>query len=258
MSRDSTVKLLGVAFFLCLVCSILVSAAAVGLKEKQEVNKKIEKRRNILQIANLYEPDKPVEEQFKKVQVRIIDLEKGEYAEGIDPSTFDAAAEKSGKNRQKIPAGQDIAGIQVRPRFVEAYLVVDKGQLQQIILPVYGKGLWSTMYGFIALGPDLSTITGFGFYEHGETPGLGGEIDNPVWLGKWPGKMVYDKNGKVRIEVLKGSVDAKAPDARHKVDGISGATLTVRGVSDLLGYWLGESGFKTFLQNMQKTVEVKQ
>lgn len=253
MSRDSTFKLLGVAFCLCLVCSILVSAAAVGLKERQESNKKTEKRRNILQIANLYEPDKPVEEQFKKVQVRIIDLEKARFTDSDDQS---AATDKGAKNQYKIPAEKDIAGIQSRSRFIEAYLVADGGRLKQLILPVYGKGLWSTMYGFIALGPDLSTVTGFGFYEHGETPGLGGEIDNPVWRGKWPGKMVYDQDGNLSIKVVKGTVDIKAPGARHKVDGISGATLTARGVSNLLGYWLGENGYQPFLENIRKSAEV--
>jgi Na+-transporting NADH:ubiquinone oxidoreductase subunit C len=254
MSKDSTLRLLGVAFFLCLVCSVLVSVAAVGLKDRQENNKNREKRRNILQIANLYEPGISVEEQFKKVQTRIIDLEKGRFA---DPSISGVnAAEKDGKDRSIIPADKDSAGIQSRSRFVEAYLVMEKGRFTQIILPVYGKGLWSTMYGFIALGPDLSTVSGFGFYEHGETPGLGGEIDNPAWRGKWPGKRVYDQAGNLRIEVVKGVVDAKSPDAEYKVDGISGATLTARGVSNLLSYWLGENGYQPFLHNLRKSGEV--
>ncbi|MHB8058241.1 MAG: Na(+)-translocating NADH-quinone reductase subunit C [Desulfuromonadaceae bacterium] len=254
MSKDSTLRLLGVAFCLCLVCSVLVSVAAVGLKDRQESNKMSEKRRNILQIAGLYEPGRSVEEQFEKVKTRIIDLEKGRFA---DPSTSDVnAVEKGGTGRYSIPADKDSAGIRSRPRFVEAYLVTEKGRLQQIILPVYGKGLWSTMYGFIALGPDLSTVRGFGFYEHGETPGLGGEIDNPAWRGKWPGKMVYDKIGNLRIEVVKGAVDATTPGAEHKVDGISGATLTARGVSNLLNYWLGENGYQPFLHNLRKSGEV--
>jgi len=254
MSKDSTLRLLGVAFCLCLVCSVLVSVAAVGLKDRQESNKKSEKRRNILQIAKLYEPGRSVEEQFEKVQTRIIDLEKGRFA---DPSISDVnAAEKGGTGRYSIPADKDSAGIRSRPRFVEAYLVMEGGRLQQIILPVYGKGLWSTMYGFIALGPDLSTVRGFGFYEHGETPGLGGEIDNPVWRGKWPGKMVYDKGENLRIEVVKGAVDAGIPGAEHKVDGISGATLTARGVGNLLNYWLGKNGYQPFLHNLRKSGEV--
>jgi Na+-transporting NADH:ubiquinone oxidoreductase subunit C len=135
---------------------------------------------------------------------------------------------------------------------MEVYLVEEQGALQQVILPVYGKGLWSTMYGFIALGPDLSTVRGFGFYQHGETPGLGGEIENRSWLAKWPGKVVYDEKGAVKLRVIKGEVDAAAADARYKVDGLSGATLTARGVSNLLAYWLGENGYQPFLHQLRK------
>jgi len=252
MSRDSTARLLGVAFCLCLVCSVLVSATAVLLKERQGHNREIEKKRNILQIANLFDPTRPVEEQFKKVQVRVADLERGRFAAADDPEAV-AGREES---RYSIPADRDSAGIKNRPRYMEVYLVADQGRLQQIILPVYGKGLWSTMYGFIALGPDLSTVTGFGFYEHGETPGLGGEIDNPAWLAKWPGKMVYDQDGTVRITVIKGAVESGSPDARHRIDGISGATLTARGVGNLLGYWMGENGYRGFLQTIRTSGEV--
>jgi len=170
MSRDSRAKMLGVAFVLCLVCSILVSAAAVGLKARQERNKETEKRRNILQIARMYDPSKTVDEQFSKVRARMVDLEKGQFA--------DSAV--AVKELHDIPAELDSAGIRSRPRVMEVYLVEEQGRLAQVILPVYGKGLWSTMYGFIALGPDLSTVTGFGFYQHGETPGLGGRSITPA------------------------------------------------------------------------------
>jgi len=252
MARDSTARLLGVAFCLCLVCSVLVSATAVLLKERQMHNREIEKKRNILQIANLFDPARSVEEQFEKVQVRVADLERNRFAAADDP----AALVDSEKNRYSIPAEKDSAGIKTRPRYMEVYLVTDQGRLQQIVLPVYGKGLWSTMYGFIAMAPDLSTITGFGFYEHGETPGLGGEIDNPAWLAKWPGKMVYDQEGSVRIAVIKGAVESGSPDARYRIDGISGATLTARGVGNLLAYWMGENGYLAFLQTIRTSGEV--
>lgn len=245
MSRDSKARMLGVALVLCLVCSVLVSMAAVGLKDRQERNKETEKKRNILQIANIYDPARPVDEQFRKVQVRTVDLEKGSF--------LVSGADGNREARYSIPQDKDKAGIKVRPRFMELYLVMEQGRLQQIVLPVYGKGLWSTMYGFIALGPDLSTITGFGFYEHGETPGLGGEVDNPAWRAKWPGKLVYDEKGELRIAVAKGTVETGSPDARHKVDGLSGATLTARGVGNLVAYWLGENGYKPLLQSMRKS-----
>lgn len=246
MSRDSTARLLGVAFGVCLICSILVSLTAVGLRERQERNKLLEKRRQILQIANLYDPGRPVEEQFRQIETRIVDLNEGRFTTLEDPQ---ALHDRS----TPIPDELDLAGIGTRSRHKQVYLVAHQGRLQQLILPVYGKGVWSTMYGFIALGPDLTTITGFGFYEHGETPGLGGEIDNPAWRAQWPGKQVYDREGRLRIEVLKGTVQPDQPLTRHQVDGLSGATLTARGVSNLLRYWLGEQGYQPLLDHLRAT-----
>src|SRR5690606_33924929 len=124
-------------------------------------------------------------------------------------------------------------------------------ETSKIIIPVKGYGLWSTLYGFMALETDVNTVVGLVFYEHGETPGLGGEVDNPNWRAKWVGKEVYDENGNVAISVIKGTVDPGAPQAIHQVDGLSGATLTARGVHNMLHFWLGESGYKSFLANFK-------
>lgn len=253
MSRDSTAKILGVAFLLCLVCSILVSAAAVGLSDRQERNKIEEKKKNILQAAGLYQEGLPVETQFSKIQPRVVDLQTGAFSSKFDAAKFDSrAAARDPQTRYSIAAALDLANIKVRSNYKDVYLVLDKGKLQQLILPVHGKGLWSTMYGFIALAEDLTTVNGFAFYEHGETPGLGGEVDNPSWKGQWPGKKIYDETGRVRIEVIKGTVDKSSPDAIYQVDGLAGATLTSRGVSNLLRYWLGEDGYKPFLEKLKK------
>lgn len=244
MSRDSMTKILIVAFLVCVVCSVLVSVAAVGLKEQQQQNQEEEKRRNILQIARLYDPAKPVSEQFKQVQSRSVDLASGDFVAGD--------GQRVPVRPVPIPPAQDLAGIKARPGTMEVYLVSEGGQLQQVILPVYGKGLWSTMYGFLALSADLTTVRGFGFYQHGETPGLGGEIDNKGWLAGWPGKSVYDAQGEVTLHLIKGPVDPGSPDARHQIDGISGATLTSRGVSNLIAYWLGDNGYKPFLEKLRR------
>ena len=103
------------------------------------------------------------------------------------------------------------------------------------------------MYGFLAIDKDINTVRGLGFYEHGETPGLGGEVDNPNWKGIWKGKELYSSDGKLAIEVIKGAVDNSKAKAKHQVDGISGATITVRGVSNLVRYWLGDDGFSHYL-----------
>lgn len=253
MSRDSTSRVLSVAFLLCLVCSIMVSAAAVGLNSRQQRNKIEEKRKNILQAAGLYQEGVPIEKQFSQIESRILDLETATFSDRFDPATFDSqAATRDPQTRRQIPDALDLADIKVRSRYKAVYLVAENGGLQQLILPVHGKGLWSTMYGFISLAADLTTVKGFAFYEHGETPGLGGEIDNPAWKRQWQGKKVYDDSGAVRIRVLKGKVDRNAPNADFQADGLSGATLTARGVDNLLHYWMGEDGYKPFLERLKQ------
>ena len=125
-----------------------------------------------------------------------------------------------------------------------------QGDIDKIILPIRGYGLWSTLYGFIALEADGNTVAGLGFYEHGETPGLGGEVDNPRWKAVWPGKQVY-RDGEVAIALIKGAVDTSSANAPWQVDGLAGATLTARGVTNLVQFWLGENGFEPFLNNLK-------
>lgn len=252
MSRDSTKKVLGVAFVLCLVCSVLVSVTAVALSDRQERNRIEEKRKNILQAAGLYEEGPPIDEQFSAVEPRIVDLRSGTFSTAIDPVGFDSrAAARDPETRQVIPSERDLASIRARSRYMDVYLVMDNGHLQQLLLPVHGMGLWSTMYGFISLAEDLTTINGFTFYEHGETPGLGGEIDNPNWKRQWQGKKIYDADGNVRFEVVRGTVNPSSPAAVHQVDGLAGATLTARGVSNLINYWLGEDGYRPFIERLK-------
>ena len=253
MSRDSTAKILTVAFLLCVICSILVSAAAVGLSERQERNKAAEKKKNILMAAGLYDEDVSLDEQFSTIQTRIVDLQSGEFSSDYDVASFDSrVAAREPETRFVIPEGQDLAGIKAHSRYQDVYLVMDGDTLQQVILPVYGKGLWSTMYGFISLNADMTTVVGFAFYEHGETPGLGGEIDNPNWKKLWPGKRIYDDQGKTRIEVVKGAVDQDSANAIYQVDGLSGATLTARGVGNLLQYWMGQNGYRPLLARLKQ------
>lgn len=253
MSRDSTKKILGVAFLLCLVCSVLVSIAAVALSDRQERNRIEEKRKNILQAAGLFEEGRSVDEQFAAIQPRIVDLQTGTFSPDIDPVGFDSrTATRDPQTRYVISPELDRASIRARSRYMDVYLVMDNGDLQQLLLPVHGMGLWSTMYGFISLADDLTTVKGFTFYEHGETPGLGGEIDNTNWKQQWQGKKIYDAERNIRFEVVRGTVNPSSPAAVHQVDGLAGATLTARGVSHLINYWLGDDGFKPFIERLKE------
>lgn len=129
------------------------------------------------------------------------------------------------------------------------YLVMDGARVEQVILPVEGAGLWATMYGFLAVENNGNTVLGLQFYDHGETPGLGDKIDKPAWREKWQGKKLYGPDGEPRIEVIKGP----APDgSEYEIDGLAGATLTGRGVSNLVRYWIGDQGYGPYLKALSE------
>jgi len=249
-SNDSTARTIIVAFVMCIVCSVIVSTAAVVLKPAQQANKQKDFQRSILAAAGLLQADKSVDEQFKQVTTKLIDLETGKYTDG-DPAQFDQReAAKDPAQSEELPDDVDVAKISREENVSAVYLINNtSGELDKVILPIRGYGLWSTLYGFIALESDLNTVAGIGFYEHGETPGLGGEVDNPNWKKIWVGKEVYDDQGDVSLKVIKGQA---AEDNPYAVDGLSGATLTSKGVNNLVHFWLGEHGFKPYLSNLKE------
>jgi len=256
MQRDSIQNTFIVATGVCVFWSVLVSTAAVGLRERQEANKVEERKRNILKAAGLYDETVPLDEAFKQVEAQIVDLETGEFVDKatVDPEQFDQRkAAKDPDLGIEIKSEDDLAGIKRREKYSFVYRIMKGDEVDQVVLPINGKGLWSTLYGFIALDNDMQKIRGITFYEHAETPGLGGEVDNESWKKKWVNQLAFDDDGNVRIEVIRGAVDQSRPEAVHQVDGIAGATLTARGVSNLVQYWLGENGFGPFLQKQRKS-----
>jgi Na+-transporting NADH:ubiquinone oxidoreductase subunit C len=253
MPNDSIQKTLFVAIALCLVCSVMVSGAAVLLKPTQVANQALDVKKNILDAAGLLREGANIEEAFQQIQIRIVDLDSGEYADDIDAASYDArAASKDPALSEPVPADQDIAKIKRQAQYAKVYRVEENGELKTLILPVHGYGLWSTMYAFLALEPDLNTIKDFKFYEQAETAGLGSEVANPDWQALWKGKKIFDEQGQVNIEVIKGSVDSGSPNAKYEVDGLAGSTLTSRGVTNLLHYWLGKNGFGPYLNRLRQ------
>jgi Na+-transporting NADH:ubiquinone oxidoreductase subunit C len=250
--RNSLSNTVIVAVGVSLVCSVLVSIAAIALKPLQETNSEEYRQRIVLEVAGLYEEGRSVGDLFAQIDTRIVDLGSGNYVTDMDPATFDPIAAAGDPSLSSvIPATSDTAGIGRRANYAPVYLVTEGEEIEEIILPVYGKGLWSTMYGYLALAPDGNTIRGLRFYEHGETPGLGDQVDRPEWRALWQGKEVYGDDGEPVIEVVKGSVQP-GPAAEHKIDGLSGATLTGRGVTNLLHYWLGPDGFGPYLDQFRE------
>lgn len=249
-NNDSTQRTLLVAVVLCIVCALVVASAAVMLKPAQVANKALDRKKNILAAAGLLVPGEDVEAQFKQVTTKIIDLRTGKFTDEIALEGFEQSKIAKDSATSIALGDDDLADIRRRENFSMVYLIGDAGNYNKVILPVRGYGLWSTLYGYLALEKDYNTVAGLGFYEHGETPGLGGEVDNPKWKGLWPGKEIYD-DGDVAIELVKGNVDSSTPGAVNKVDALSGATLTSRGVSNLLQFWMGSLGFKEFLSNLR-------
>jgi len=239
--RDSISNTLIVAIGLSLVCSIIVSSAAIVLKPIQVKNEELFRQQIILDVAGLMEPGADIDVLFEAIEPRTVDLETGDYAD-------DGDLELS----VPIPNDQDEAGIGQRPRFVPVYLVKDGDNIEQIILPVYGKGLWSTMLGYLAVAPDGNTIKGLRFYAHAETPGLGDQMDKEPWRALWVGKQVYGDGDEPEIRVIRGPVPAGAPNPQHLIDGMSGATLTGNGISGLVRYWTGPHGFGPYLKNFRE------
>ncbi|MGB0904198.1 MAG: Na(+)-translocating NADH-quinone reductase subunit C, partial [Mangrovicoccus sp.] len=233
MPADSTLKTLIVAVGLCLFCSMIVSVAAVSLRPVQEANKLVDKRRNILEVAGLYEEGMDINEVFTQAfEPMVVELASGEFTDKLDPVSFDDRAAKDDPELS-IALEDDPAGLGRKAQYHTVYILKDDaGDLDKVILPISGYGLWSTLYGFIAIEEDADTIFGLQFYEHAETPGLGAEVDNPRWKAQWKEKELFGEDGELKITVAKGVASGAMQD--HHIDALAGATLTSRGVDNLV------------------------
>ena len=251
MPNESTPKTLIVGIGVCLACSVLVSSAAVFLKPLHLANQEQERQQYIRQIVarlpGIGELFATV--QAHQIEAHTVDLTTGDYTSRIDPATYDQrkAAQDPGQSLE-LPPERDIAKIKRRARYAIVYLVKHDGRTKLVILPVHGSGHASTLYGYLAVDIDTQRVMGLRFYEHGETPGLGAEVDNPAWLDEWRGKKIWDEADQVRLGVTNGQV---AADADYEVDGLSGATRTSLGVTHLLRFWLGDDGFGPYLSKIR-------
>ncbi|MEE2789833.1 MAG: Na(+)-translocating NADH-quinone reductase subunit C [Myxococcota bacterium] len=248
MQQRSAASIVTFAAVLCLVCGLLVAASAVALRPLQKENKILDRQKKVLIVAGLMtNDDDKTPEEIKQlfndnIEARVVDLKTGQYNDKIDIKSFDQRkAAKEITMSRTVPTNK--AGVLRVPNSAMVYIKRDGDKVDRLILPVEGKGLWSTLYGYIALANDANTIKGLIFYEHMETPGLGGEIENPLWTRLWPGKKVFDTTADgqptatAKIEVVKGQAQ---PGNEYQVDGLSGATITSRGVTYLVQFWLAD------------------
>ncbi|MCR5085204.1 MAG: Na(+)-translocating NADH-quinone reductase subunit C [Succinivibrionaceae bacterium] len=236
----------------CLVCSVLVSSAVVVLDPFKAEAVANDRKVNILRVSGFEEQGKIADVYAKHIDARLIKVASGEFAdqglskEEVDGYNF-ASLAKQPKTSEAIPSDQDVAGLRNRSTLMPVYFSHgDDGKVQRVILPFYGQALWSTAYGYMAVAPDGNSIQGITFYSHGETPGLGGEIDNPRWQALWVGKRFTDEQGAYKVRITKN------PSQKDfDVDSLSGATLTSRGVDNAVHYWFGNA-YRPFLDKLRK------
>ncbi len=251
-NKDSIGRTFLVVFILCLVCSVVVAGAAVGLKPQQQEQILLDTQRNILSVAGLLKPTMTAEEVQEvysdRITPKLLNFKTNELSDGT--SRFDLNNElRSDETSIALSPAEDIAKIRRRANSAEIYLVKDDaGKVSQIILPVYGSGLWSVMYAFVAVDIDGITSRGITYYAHGETPGLGGEVDNKQWIAQWPGKKLFNEQGMPAIKIVRSG----ATDSPYGIDGLSGATLTSNGIQHTFDFWMGDNGFGPFLKKVRE------
>ena len=262
-NKDSMKNIIVVSLMVCLACSIVVSSAAVFLKPQRVANKELDRNKNILEAAGLYVKaeatgNEDIPGLFSNFEIRMVDLEEKRILStlevddlGLDIASYDQKkAAKDPMLSKALSNEEDIASISRRAKYSVIYILRENDKVKKVVLPVHGYGLWSTLYGFMALEADMNTVAGLTFYEHGETAGLGGEVDNPRWKAHWNGKTIY-REGDVALKVIKGAVNPSSANAAYEIDGLSGATLTSRGVEKLVAYWMGDQGFGPILKEIK-------
>jgi Na+-transporting NADH:ubiquinone oxidoreductase subunit C len=242
MNVNSNRYVLGFTILVCVVISAALAVTANALKPIQAAAAEFDRQKNVMLAAGLIEEGDPrpraeLEQLFRdRVVEQVVDLQTGK----VDPQrrVADLAAIKDPAERARYRA--------------VAIAKDEQGREQAFVLPIAGRGLWSTLYGYLALEHDANRVRGITFYKHGETPGLGGEVDNPRWKASWHGKTILDEQGNlVSVTVKKGKVDPALPyEKQHMVDGLSGATITSNGVSKFVKADL--EAFRGFLANYWK------
>ncbi len=252
MNKDSALNIAFVGIGLCLLCSAIISLIAIQLRSVQNENVVKDMQKKIVSSAGLQLEYGSVENAMMNIKTIVVDLDQGKIVD-INPNSYELSKELREDGKYKfLSAENDIASIKKREKYSKVFIEYKDDKINTLILPVRGYGLWGILYGYLAIKSDFNTVAGLEFYEHKETPGLGAEIDNPKWKALWKGKKIYQENGEVSLKVIKGNVLASSDNINYEVDGLSGATLTCNGVTNLIAYWMGSDGFLNFINNLRE------
>lgn len=257
MTPERPAKTLLVAAGVAVFCSLMVSAAIVYLRPAQVAWEEIARSRTVLSLAGLLPegasaPDRMVAMRFRELEVLVADLQRGQFDDAFDGLSFDMdAAWADPAMLTDIPRASDLARLGQRPRWMPVYLRMEAGAIRAVVLPIRGQGMWAPMQGYLALEGDFTTIVGIAIEQHGETPGIGERITDPAWQASWIGKRAFNEAGEVRIAAAGDGRVPRERAAQHTFDAISGATVTVSAVTDMVSYWLGGHGYGPLLQRLR-------
>lgn len=246
------------AAVVAVIASAVVATVAIALESRQDSNRLLDRRLQILEAVGLRAPGERLsrEEVMRRfdenVRGLVVDRETGAVVPDAEPTTFDQRRASQDPTTSRR-ATENRAGVVRVPDRVLVYHLVrrtdggDAEEVEAIVLPFEGVGLWSTMYGYLALSADLARVVGVTFYEHGETAGLGALITDADWRALWVDRRVFDDDWVPALRVVKGPAGPPA-ESPFEVDGLAGATLTGNGVTEALRFWLGEDGLGPYLR----------
>lgn len=252
MKAETNLKIFITAFVLSLFFSLIVSLAAVLLKPVQTKNEEIDRNKNIFEAAGITVTGD--NKKLSTMKTYYYDIAEGKITGKADVNTYFRNFKRiiNDPERSIDVTNSELPGIKRIPKKIPFYIFYKEDKIDCIVLPVFGNGLWSTMYGFVGINGDGNTIRGLTFYDQKETPGLGGEVDNPVWKKQWNGKNIYSENNELKISVIKGKVDPAKPSAVYEVDGLSGASMTTSGVNTFIRFWLDNRRFGKLLKEISE------
>jgi Na+-transporting NADH:ubiquinone oxidoreductase subunit C len=239
--RQSNLYIILYAAAITVVCGGALAIASQSLKPLQDANIELERKHNILAtVMELKEGDNIEQLYASRVKERVIDFQ-GNVKAGLKASTVSIAEQYKKKQEDRLLP------------IYEFRSQIDTTQIENAVMPVYGYGLWNNIWGFVALKSDLNTVQGVKFEHAGETPGLGARITSDDIQARYKGKMVFDGDNVLSVVMQKGEGFDYTTDA-HKVDGMSGATLTGKGVNNMLKDYF--ACYKNYLKKSQKTLSL--
>ncbi|MEK6781352.1 MAG: NADH:ubiquinone reductase (Na(+)-transporting) subunit C [Bacteroidota bacterium] len=235
--RQSNLYILLYSAAITVVCGGALAFASISLRDRQQANIEHERKQNILAtVIELKESDNVEEIYAKRVKEIVIDFQ-GNAQEGVKAKSIDIAKEYKKKPEERL-----------LPVY-EFLSQTDSTKADNAVVPVYGYGLWNNIWGFVAFQSDLNTVQGVKFEHAGETPGLGARITSEEIQVRYKGKKVFDGDNISSVVMQKGEGKDYANDV-HKVDGMSGATLTGKGVNNMLKDYF--ECYRNYLKKNQK------